>query len=438
MSLTHITGSALRVLELIDESIEKRGRFPSEEELCEGHKTRRGVVQRSFRELERAGYLDRRGNTPWRHAKVTESGTDRLRNLHVIRPGPLPRREYEQKSRTGLNKRQRTVLYFIFKTWTETQVFLDPNGLNQLLKPDQATDWDRAHMINVYRALEEMRLIARRPGSYQWKRGGHLTEEGKALAARLPIPHEVAEPPRRVRYGGGLAPDGGTKFKDMLFTADDPAFELIQQVTSYSKLGKRVQKAVKDGRQKGLPLATFSLEEGRTCDPKCGLARMCYAGKMGRQRRILYEGVKTDKLMAQAICATGPTHYRINTVGDIPSQSFLEGIFSAIAVTGSTAFGYTHWQPESELGSMIRQLSDWHWNFFSIRTSYLVGSRRPLPERAAVVMEQFNPATLKEHNAVPCPEQLQQTGQKTFNHKVNCGNCGLCWTSRRNVAFQLH
>lgn len=438
MSLTRITDSALRVLELIDVSFKQNGRFPYDKELCEGNEKRRGVVQRGLKELERAGYLDRRGNTPWHHSILTESGKERLVNRHVTRTEPQTRRYHEPKSRSGLSKSQRTVLFLIHQTWVEKQIFLDPNGLNQLLKPNQATNWDRGHMITTYRALEDIGHIARIPGSYQWKHGGYLTEQGHRLALRLSLPNPISTPNIRVRFGGGLAPDGGTRYKNLLFPADSPDFELIQAATQYSKLGTVVSKTKSGGRQKGLPLATFSLEEGRTCDPKCGLATVCYAGKMSRQKRILYEGTKTDKLMVQAICATKQSHYRINTVGDIPTQSFLEGIFSAIAVTGSTAFGYTHWQPESELGALIRQLSGWHWDFFSMRTSYKVGSRPPLPERAAVVMEKFDPKVLREHNAIPCPEQLQQTGQKKFNHRVNCGNCGLCWTTRRNIAFQIH
>ena len=153
---------------------------------------------------------------------------------------------------------------------------------------------------------------------------------------------------------------------------------------------------------------------------------------MARQKRILYEGGATDRRMMEVIAKGEPMHYRINTIGDIPNDDFLSAVLTGIMLSGSTSFGYTHWQPEHPLGYRIREYSKRYWNFFAVRTSYEHGSREPLLERAAVIVKSFKDAEiLKLHNAIPCPEQ---TGKVR-----NCGECGLCWLAQdKNIAFAEH
>ena len=120
--------------------------------------------------------------------------------------------------------------------------------------------------------------------------------------------------------------------------------------------------------------------------------------------------------------------YRLHALGDFPTLDYTVDIYEALAASGSAAFGYTHWQPETPIGSALQRLAGKHWQRFAIRTSYKHGTREPLTDRGAVIVA--NSTEAKAHDAIVCPEQ---TGRAR-----NCAACGLCWNTTRNVAFLLH
>lgn len=326
------------------------------------------------------------------------------------------------------------VFLYIAQQVQTTGSFPKTTDIVEVLLGD-VTSWRRGRMVNYLRALEGKGLIARKPredlGSPAWNTHGYLTEAGRALAAKLPAFAQTRRLERKVRTGGGLHEDGGTRFKDMLTPAEEFGRRLIAPADTFSKLGVRVTKGAAGSRHRGLRLTTFSLEEGRTCSPTCGMRDECYAGKMSGQKRVLYEGLKTDQAFTDAIAKGRRQHVRLNTVGDFPNQGFVDALLLGLMQSGkSTAFGYTHWQPEQPLGAYIRKMSHLYWEFFAVRTSYEHGSRKPIPERAAVVVDEFDEKVLALHRAVPCPEQ---TGKAK-----NCGSCGFCWNTKQNVAFKRH
>ena len=440
----------------IDVFVTEHKRFPTVHELGDGKITMRSSVIRKLNRLESAGLVLREGSR-WKSCLITDRGRLQLRNLSVPLGSAVHNSEPgnsasvtdkkiigNSKGRGAschvigtqvvwLSQRKRAALYHINRFVCEHASFPSTIEIAERLTGKHVTSWSRGHAVDLFAQLENDGFIERkRKGNrISWSQEGAFTPLGKELAATLSEPKKRSPGERASRTGGGIAEDGGTRFKNMLIPADQlRRDEIVQLADAYGKLGDKVKKAKANGRQKDLRIATFSLEEGRTCDPHCGLKKVCFAGKMSQQKRILYEGLKTDRLVSQAMGNAGRLHYRINTIGDFPTQSFLEAVFATIAVTGSTAFGYTHWQPEHSLGKMVRDLSDWHWDFFSVRTSYEHGSRKPLSERGAVVLQEFHPKLLKEHNAIPCPEE---TGRAR-----NCGECGACWTTRRNIAFKFH
>lgn len=426
----HIARASLQVLAEIVAFNEQHGRFPAPIDLCDGQETRRGGKIRHYSTLEKANLIYRPGNA-WSDGTIIPEGVELVRDGVTAIPVP-GKRTVEDLAEVHLSPRERDVLYHILQYYYRTGEFGGPNDIVAIMY-GRVTNWNRGHMIHTFSKLEDEGFLAR-AGSPHWGKGGRFTDAGFAFASTLSAPIERIE--KRGRRGGGLSPTGGTRFPDMLFSARPD--NVIQQGDAHSKLGTVVTKANGRRLQMGLPIATFSLEEGTTCSPECGLRDVCFAGKMSLQKRIRYEGKETDRAVAKAILEAGPRHYRINTVGDFPNQSFFEAVLAAVTVSGSTAFGYTHWPLEEELGATILSYSDRYWDFFSIRASYEHGSREPLPRRAAVVLKTFDPELLRLHNAVPCPENLQRFGYRKFKQDVNCGNCGLCWTHDGNIAFVEH
>jgi hypothetical protein len=429
--MKYVPKASLEMLDTIDVFVESEGRFPEPNDLCGENRSARGPIIRHFAVLEGAGFIGRNGHS-WSTGYLTPEGirhVDGVDHLTTVAGGKTA----EELSRVHLRPSEELALYTIYRFTVEHERFPGPADVARELE-GRVTNWNRAHMIRRYQRLEAEGFIAR-PATHHWDKSGRFTRAGKAVASKLRKPVVVAKKSRQT--GGGLSPDGGTRHPSMLFSATPD--NVLQEGDKHSKLGTRVSRASVGAPQAGLPIAQFSLEEGRTCSPACGLRDVCYPGKMSQLRRIKYEGAKTDRAVGAAILKSRPHHLRINVSGDFPTQDFVDSVYRSIEESGSTSFGYTHWQPEEELGGYIRALSDANWDRFAIRTSYEPGSRAPLLRRAAVTMERLDADLLREHNAVPCPENLQRLAGVRFKHDVNCGNCGLCWTlTERNIAFIQH
>lgn len=281
----------------------------------------------------------------------------------------------------------------------------------------------RGHMLAALRRLEDLGFVTRikLPGNerHGWKTGT-VTLAGRAYIANNPRP--VRRAPTYGSVAGGLHEDGGTRFKnDLVELGQAPILALGAQ---NPKLGRVVSK----GPHKRLPMRYVTLEEGRTCPTDCALRSRCYGGNMPLAKRITWRGEKTGEGIAEAIRTSKPCMIRLHNLGDFPSIKYARSVLEALKESGSAAFGFTHWSPSTTIGYALRRWADENWGTFAIRTSYLRGSRAPIPERSAVIVE--HPDQAKEHNAVVCPEQMGKT--------PSCAQCGYCWNSRRPVAFVLH
>ena len=273
----------------------------------------------------------------------------------------------------------------------------------------------RGHMLASLRRLEAHRYVARTLHSWE---SGVVTATGHAYLTRTPRP-----PLRKAKlHTGGLATDGGTKYKAALVEAG--AAPMLSLGMQNHKLGTSVAK----GPHKGLPMRAVTLEEGPTCPTSCALRPRCYGGNMPGAKRILWRGEATGKLIAEAVRGARPAMIRVHTLGDFPSIGYGRRMLEAVLESGSAAFGFTHHPPESTLGFALRQWAKQNWGRFAIRTSYLAGTRKPIRARSAVIVA--HPDEAKAHNAVVCPEQMGQV--------ASCAQCGFCWHSQRPVAFVLH
>lgn len=273
----------------------------------------------------------------------------------------------------------------------------------------------RGHMLMHLRRLEERGFVER--AAHSWE-SGTVTAAGHAYLAanRRPALRHVAQ---RL---GGLAADGGTKFKSSLVEiGTTPTLSLGAQ---NHKLGSVIAK----GRHKGLPMRAITLEEGTTCPASCALRPTCYGGNMPSAKRLHWRGPETARAITDAVKSSPPAMIRLHTLGDFPTLSYARNMISALKASGSAAFGFTHWAPETTLGYALRTWAKDNWSTFAIRTSYLAGTRKPIPVRSAVIVS--HPDEAKAHNAVVCPEQMGKV--------ASCAQCGFCWHSQRPVAFVLH
>jgi hypothetical protein len=425
------------LLARIKAHLHTQGRCPRPFELCEDP-TQFTAIVKALEALERAGAIVRSKRTTWENYDLAKSGS---KNRLVPRGG---RRISEGRHLRGgrivngvhVYPRDFSMLRQIIATISSGQAFPGPSDLGRTMR-FRLTDQDRGHVVASYARLEEAGLLTRT--SKSWKLGGTVTDAGQAFLSALPeVIIRNAPAPSVRRIGGGLAANGGTRYPHMLRPASEG---VLKFPTSLSKLGDRVTKTTAGGPARGRRIATYSLQEGRTCSPSCGLIDVCFAGKMFRERRIDYKGPETDEAIAGTIEARGPLHWRLHTVGDFPNEAYLDRVVAALRASGSTAWGYTHWTMADPLGEAIARQAKEHWGTFSVRLSYEAwGVRPPAHVPAAVVVRDFTPEVLKEHNAVPCPEQVQDEGLgHRGKRQINCGNCGLCWTApHKTIAFKLH
>lgn len=113
---------------------------------------------------------------------------------------------------------------------------------------------------------------------------------------------------------------------------------------------------------------------------------------------------------------------RLHALGDFysaPYVRFWSGLLRELPRLA--VYGYTAWGPTTDIGRAVAAAKREHGRRFAVRWS---NGRDP--EDCAVPVRAVDEAV----NAVVCPEQ---TG------KVDgCGKCGLCWGTRRNIAFLEH
>jgi hypothetical protein len=188
-----------------------------------------------------------------------------------------------------------------------------------------------------------------------------------------------------------------------------------------AKIGKTVRK----GRWRGFPIYTLTLEERATCPRTCEQWASCYGNNMHMARRIrhgrAFEGRLWNELAAKQAEHPGGFVVRLHVLGDFYSADYAELWAEALeAFPALHVFGYTAHAPESEIGTVIRELLGYRADRFAIRFSGLDAD-----EHGSVVVDA---AVETEH--LICPAQSGKT--------ECCATCALCWQSTRTIAFLRH
>ena len=185
------------------------------------------------------------------------------------------------------------------------------------------------------------------------------------------------------------------------------------------KIGAMVIK----GPWRGMPIYTLTLEERATCPTSCGQWRSCYGNKMNWSERLMH-GAALEWRLGKEIAALNTRHaggfiVRLHVLGDFYSTAYVKRWLSWLRrFPALHIFGYTAWQPDTAIGALIADARNRLWDRFAVRTSNgAIGPR-------AVVLDK------PQAGIITCPAQTSKT--------ECCGTCGLCWGTRRDIAFLHH
>lgn len=205
----------------------------------------------------------------------------------------------------------------------------------------------------------------------------------------------------------------------------------LDQVTNVLVSGHcnvKIGRDVRKGWLKGYWIYTLTLEERATCPRSCTHWQSCYGNNMPWAKRVEHNPALLeciDKELEQLLAVRGRRGIlvRLHALGDFYSQDYVWFWRDMLWKYENLAiFGYTAWEPESDIGFAIGTVKRLFERRFAIRWSNQLGE------------EEWSTRTVVDPVApfgtFLCPEQ---TG------KVDgCGKCGACWSTPKNVAFIQH
>jgi hypothetical protein len=197
---------------------------------------------------------------------------------------------------------------------------------------------------------------------------------------------------------------------------------LLKSGTNSSKCGTPVAK----GRLAGFPIYTLTLQERATCPSSCHHWNSCYGNNMHFAERIVNDAdfERMLWLELEALQSRHPAGFliRLHVLGDFYSEAYVKLWLSALDTFPALhVFGYTARGLESPIGKLIYTAALVRWDRFAIRFSGEDWRELGAP---TIQVGEEHPV------AITCPAQLDKT--------ACCSTCGICWSTRRSVAFQQH
>lgn len=254
----------------------------------------------------------------------------------------------------------------------------------------------------------------------RWVKAGK-PQPGATQAELLASPRAVS--PALLRKPWGV--EGRSKF--WRGGVHDPWLAPHVLVSGHSNI--KIGRDVRKGWLRGYWIYTLTLEEQATCPRACHHWATCYGNNMPYARRFdhrrdaqLKIAIDRDVERLLAVKGRAGILVRLHALGDFfdPKYvAFWSGLLDRhprLAV-----YGYTAWAPDNPVGAAIAAAKARHGRRFAIRWSNGGGD-----EDCTVPIQAVDAPV----NAVVCPEQ---TGATTA-----CATCGLCWGTKRNIAFVEH
>ena len=219
---------------------------------------------------------------------------------------------------------------------------------------------------------------------------------------------------------------GKTVFQETVRVASSDE-RVLKSGHNNPKLGRIVTKGI----CAGMPIFHIALEERATCPRSCHHWHSCMGNAMRFAHRFAPGGRLEHRLSrelheAAGDCADGFL-VRVHTLGDFYSVGYVNLWREHLeALPQLHVFGSTARPRGTAIGDAVFELVDDFWPRFAVRAS--------VPEKNHDDMEWItvwsaDPADVPD-GAVLCPAQREQS--------ETCGTCGLCWHSRKSIAFLLH
>jgi hypothetical protein len=229
-----------------------------------------------------------------------------------------------------------------------------------------------------------------------------------SLAVNL-IPVKNLRPPR-TRYIKGVKP---------------ASLNMLKRGKQNKKLGDKVSVKM----WKGMTMYSLSLEERATCPSDCAQWDNCYGDNMPFAHRFDHTDPNFVSNLEQQLSSLNDKHkdgfvVRLHVLGDFYSgQYIVQWQLWLNKFPNMNAFGYTHHEYTSQLGSMLNNVNRLHPDRFRIRYSDDWDT-----EFSAHVIDASDSAYVEQ--GIICPEQLDKTD--------SCASCGYCWSSDNPITFIEH
>lgn len=237
--------------------------------------------------------------------------------------------------------------------------------------------------------------------------------------------------PRLPDFELAFVQEGRTKFPKTVVQPGDVT-NMLTTGHSNVKIGRDVRK----GKHRGYWIYTLSLEERKTCPNTCKHWQTCYGNNMPFAKRLdhthpaflptlekeidtLIKGTYRKNSKATGILI------RLHALGDFYSLEYVSfwrrmlEKHSRLAIYGYTARARSD---TDGIGACVSLLNKDFLDRCMIRFS---NGKMDLMSTISIA-----DVDSEKGDAIVCPEQ---TGKTTC-----CATCGLCWTTRRNIAFLDH
>jgi len=257
-----------------------------------------------------------------------------------------------------------------------------------------------------------VRTVARQFKSPRPSGGARFGTPHAGAGRKLPWNHEALRA-HRTLFPGTVRPAGYDGSRLLMSGENQP------------KLGPRSRR----GRWRGMPIYALTLEERATCPTSCRHWGSCYGNNMPFARRWDAASEHFQRALVANVAALAAEHprgfiVRLHVLGDFFSVAYVRLWLSMMErFPMMRVFGFTARTDRAD--QICRDLVCYtlkNWDRFALRFS-----NAPIDECSTVTIEH---PYQRPADAILCPAQIGKT--------ESCSTCGLCWQTKRRIAFLQH